>query len=236
MFLPLSNTIGINIMKKIIISLMLTLSLINATTITTQKTNYSIGDNIIISYSDMLGDSEDWIGIYEKGSSTDWENMKKWDWTDGKANGTLSLGTDGLAPGDYEIRAFFENLFNIEASFDISIQNNNIETSVSSNKVSYIAGESIDITYSNMLGDSEDWIGIYEKGSSTDWENMKKWDWTKGTPDGTLTLDTNDLAAGEYEVRAFFDNKFEIKASFDISISEITQDTFRTDEAKITIT
>ena len=61
------------------------------TTIDTQKSQYSIGENIVVSFSNMSGDSEDWIGIYHAGAKTNWDNVVSWVWTGGKINGSVTL-------------------------------------------------------------------------------------------------------------------------------------------------
>ncbi len=187
--------------------------------IVTSKTVYEVDEKIEVTVNDMLGDGEDWIGIYPLGSSNDWGNVLSWSWTNGIKEGTLSLS--GLQAGEYEVRAFFSNSFNLEASVEISVNKEPQiqEAQISTSKYSYNAGESIKVTVNDMLGNGEDWVGIYPFGSSNDWGNVLSWSWTNGIKEGSLNL--SGLQAGEYEVRAFFSNSFNLEASTKIEIEDV---------------
>jgi len=69
------------------------------------KESYSTDENPIVSVENMLGDEKDWIAIYPKESSNDWENVLRWDWTDGFINGSLTF--ERLPVGEYEARDCF---------------------------------------------------------------------------------------------------------------------------------
>jgi hypothetical protein len=135
-----------------------------ATTIQTEKEIYLSNETIKVNLNDMLGDNHDWVGVYPVDKSNAWENVLVWKWTGGKVNTTLSLGT--LPKGDYEVRAFFENKFNTEASDRFRVNQAIGEATVSTSKASYKPNEKIIVNYSNMSGDSKDWIAIYSKNSS----------------------------------------------------------------------
>jgi hypothetical protein len=185
--------------------------------ISASKTVYEVNEKIEVTVNDMLGNGEDWVGIYPFGSSNDWGNVLSWSWTSGIKDGTLSL--DGIGAGEYEVRAFFSNSFNLEASVKISVnkQQQFQDAQINTSKYSYNVGESVGVTVGNMLGNYEDWVGIYPLGSSNDWGNVLSWSWTNGIKDGTLSL--AGLKAGEYEVRAFFSNSFNLEVSTKIVVT-----------------
>ncbi len=189
------------------------------TSISTSKAVYEVDEKIEVIVNDMLGDGEDWVGIYPFGSSNDWGNVLSWSWTNGIKDGTLNLA--GLQAGEYEVRAFFSNSFDLEASVKISVnkQQQIEDAQIVTSKYSYDKGENIKVTVSHMLGDGEDWVGIYPFGSSNDWGNVLSWSWTNGIKDGTLNL--AGLQAGEYEVRAFFSNSFNLEASTKIVVEDV---------------
>ena len=204
------------VMHKILLFILAsTLSLFGAS-IDTTKSTYQVGESIKVTVNGMLGNNQDWVGIYQAGASNDWDNIVAWAWTNGVNNGTITL--DPVAAGNYDVRAFYANSFNIEdtASFKVTGGGGG-NASISTSKSTYNAGEKIKVTVNGMLGNDEDWIGIYNAGASNDWNNVKAWAWTNGVNNGTITLD--GVIAGNYEARAFFANSFNVKATASFNVS-----------------
>ncbi|NPA81238.1 MAG: hypothetical protein GXO31_01380 [Epsilonproteobacteria bacterium] len=179
-----------------------------ATTIQTQKAEYQAGEEIVVNVTDMAGNDDDWIGIYPAGASNDWENVVSWAWTNGIVNGEVTLPPVNSA-GEYEVRAFFNNSFNTEASYSFSVVGN-IPPSISCVKDVYIEGERIVVNVSGLAGNDDDWIGIYPRGASNDWENVVAWRYTGGVREGQLSLDP--VPPGNYDIRVFFNDSFNLEA------------------------
>lgn len=198
-----------------IFSLLLTL-LTADVNIQTTKDIYTPQEQVKVSLTGMLGNAQDWIGVYPKGSSNDWENVVKWSWTGGITEGNVSLGN--IALGDYEVRVFFQNSFELEGSYPFSIEGNALDVKLSTIKNSYLPNEDVVVNFSNMLGDVEDWIGIYPEGSSNDWGNVVLWKFTNGVIDGNMTF--TNLPEGNYSVRAFFSNSFNLEANSSFTVKE----------------
>lgn len=199
--------------KFILLFLFLTISLYSAT-ISTTKSIYNVGDPIVVNFSEMLGDADDWIGVYPVGASNEWDNIAAWGWTDGITGGNISL--DSVVAGHYEVRAFFKNSFNVEATVSFEVKAQVINTLITTSKTEYDIDDQIIVTVKNMLGNHEDWIGIYPKGSTNEWDNVVDWDWTGGVKNGTFIL--ANIPAGDYEARAFFSNSFQIEAVIEFSV------------------
>ena len=187
-------------------------------TLSINKAKYTTDENIEVTFNGMSQNDKDWIAIYPKGSSNDWDNVIDWDWTAGKKNGILTF--DSLPIGQYEVRAFFNNSYKLEARQDIVVEaeHNNENVTLTSAKSTYAKGEDIAVSFNHMSGDDKDWIAIYPKGSSNDWDNVVEWDWTNGRNSGTINF--NDLAVGEYEVRAFFRNSYNLEAKYSVKVVE----------------
>jgi hypothetical protein len=214
--------------KHILIFLLTTISLF-AATISTSKPTYKAGETIIVNLTDMLGDDEDWVGIYPAGSSNDWGNVLSWDWTGGINAGNVSLSS--VPAGDYEARAFFANSFHTEAKVSFKVEDQGeVETTISTSKTEYDVGEQIKVTVENMLGNDEDWIGIYPAGSSNDWKNVIVWDWTGGIKSGNITLPS--IPAGDYEARAFFANSFHTEAKIAFKVKAAVLETTLYEDAE----
>ncbi len=176
---------------------------INLTT-TTLKPNKAIEFNLG-GYPALSG-NQDWVGIYPKGASNDWNNVLSWSWAK-KRNVTLT----GVPVGSYEARLFFNNSYTIEASISFDIEADKTATISLDNGV-VKPQENISFTLSNLSGD-RDWIGIYPKGASNDWNNVITWGWAKNTK---VTL--GGVSVGEYETRLFFNNSYILEASVPFSI------------------
>lgn len=86
--------------------------------ITLSKSTYSIGENIVITYSNLPGNSTDWIGLSQKGTSTtSWITYK---YTNGAKNGTMTLSGLGNV-GQYEARLFFKDSYNQESAISFAV-------------------------------------------------------------------------------------------------------------------
>ena len=89
------------------------------TTVRTSKNSYDTSEEIVITTTQMLGNSGDWIGIYPKDASNAWENIVAWKWDGQVNNGTYTF--EALPAGEYEVRVFFNNSFKDEASYPFSV-------------------------------------------------------------------------------------------------------------------
>lgn len=61
--------------------------------------------NVIVTYSGMPGNSQDWISVVPAGSADNFYVNGDWTYTSGQVSGTYNTGT--LAAGNYEARAYF---------------------------------------------------------------------------------------------------------------------------------
>jgi hypothetical protein len=199
---------------KLLFILLFIGSILNATTVETTKEIYAPQEQIKVNFSEMIGDVKDWIGIYSVGSSNIWANVLRWEWTGGVSNGTITL--DNLPNGNYEVRAFFEDSFNLEASYIFLVEGDALDVDINTTKSNYLLNEEIEVNFNHMLGDAKDWIGIYSVDANNSWENVLRWKYTAGFLSGTLLLE--GLPLGEYELRAFFQDSFNLELSYAFSV------------------
>jgi hypothetical protein len=210
-------------MKKVIVLLGIFISTIigHATpTVQTNKMVYNTNESITVNVTDMFGDPKDWIAIYPSGTSNEWENVLRWSWTDGFTEGSKTF--ESLPIGDYDARVFFENSYNLEVSSSFSVEEMSEELNISTSKSTYLSSQPIIVNFENMLGDQHDWIAIYPKGSTNEWQNVLRWSWTDGVKTGSFSFDA--LAQGEYEARAFFENSFNLEKSSSFTVSDVQVD------------
>lgn len=194
-----------------------------AVDIETRKDTYEEHEFIEVKVENMSGHAQDWVAIYPKGSSNEWENVIAWRYTNGLV-GTI-IGFEGLNAGEYEVRAFFKNSYKLEAKHAFSVGVSNV--SITPKHPSYYENERVTVEIKGFSKNQKDWIGIYPTGSSNDWENVVAWEWVeKAYNNGTIMIFDN-LPVGKYETRGFFKNSFnlEAKANLEVKVRDIPTET-----------
>ncbi len=190
------------------------------TEVNTSKSEFFTGEKIRVTLTNMPGNSGDWVGIFPKGSISAWENVKAWKHDGQVVDGTYDLNSVPI--GEYEVRAFLHNSYTLLSKVEFSVVEKQLITTVKTDKDIYDNGEEIIVTVGDMLGNQRDWIGIFPVGAVSSFENAYNWAWTEAISDGNISL--SGLPAGEYEVRAFFDNDFEEKASYSFTVLKVILD------------
>jgi len=190
--------------KSLLLGVLLSFQSLNAFTLVGN-------DTLIINPNFQNEGRTDWIGIYPKGSSTDWGNVIKWQWVTDTWKKRYSI--PHLNKGDYEVRYFKNNSYKISDSYALHIDNNkpNVFRKAHTYKNGY-AMVRIDGEYNH---EGKDWIAYYKKGTSTDWDNVLKWHWVKdltcsAPADCHDAVPPEGLTPGEYELRYFKNNSFTI--------------------------
>jgi hypothetical protein len=201
---------------KLIFILLVMATLLNGATLQTDKEIYTPQEEIELTFSDMSGNALDWIAIYPAGSSTAWGNVITYHYTNGLVSDTETW--QPLPVGNYELRAFFNNSFNLEATHAFSVEANVAEVTLTTNKDIYLPNEIITVDYANMSGNALDWIAIYPAGSSTAWGNVITYHYTNGLISDSETW--QPLPVGDYEIRAFFNNSFNLEVSHAFSVED----------------
>ena len=201
--------------------------------LTTNKATYLNTETIIVNFTYMQGNATDWIGVYPAGAGYEFENVIAYKQTGGDINGSVSF--TNIPVGDYDVRAFFNNSLKTEASTIISIISdpNYHDINLTLNKNVYAQNELVYVNYNYMEGNPTDWIGIYPAGASYEFENVIDWKYTGGGVQGELALggfpgDTElhgstpmpGLPAGDYEIRAFFNNSLGQEAMVSFTVTE----------------
>ena len=205
----------------------------NDVNLTTTKESYLHTETVTVNFQYMQGNTTDWIGVYPAGAGYEFENVIAYKQTGGDINGSVSF--TNIPVGDYDVRAFFNNSLKTEASTIISIISdpNYHDINLTLNKNVYAQNELVYVNYNYMEGNPTDWIGIYPAGASYEFENVIDWKYTGGGVQGELALggfpgDTElhgstpmpGLPAGDYEIRAFFNNSLGQEAMVSFTVTE----------------
>ncbi|KJU82154.1 serine/threonine protein kinase [Candidatus Magnetobacterium bavaricum] len=72
--------------------------------ITTQKQTYQPHEPIVVQYSALPGNAQDWLTIVQSNAPTD--SYRQWFYTKGQTDGSYQF--NGLPPGSYEVRLYYD--------------------------------------------------------------------------------------------------------------------------------
>ena len=200
--------------------------------LTTNKSTYLSTEAIDVNFTHMQGNTTDWIGIYPAGASYEFENVVASKQTGGDINGSVIF--EDIPIGNYDVRAFFNNSLHTEASIPISviIDPTYHDINLTLNKNIYAQNELVYVNYNYMEGNPTDWIGIYPAGASYHFSNVIDWKYIEGNVQGEVALggfpgETDlsgytpmpGLPAGNYEIRAFFNNSLSQQAMIPFTVT-----------------
>ena len=185
-------------MRAIITIILLTFSL-HAASLSTNKTTYTAGENVVVSLTGVTGQYSNWVGIFRQGSANTWNNVVDAIWFY-RAD---SLTFVNLPGGNYVARLFYKDNLNLVASsnnFSVSAG----QITLGTDRASYNNGETIEVTVGNVQASSQNFVGIYPQGSANDWGHVgAKW---FNFRDGTIEFENINLPQGNYEMRLIYNN------------------------------
>jgi len=182
--------------------------------------------HLFVDFKNMGGNNNDWIALYPVNSNNDWGNIVLWKWIKNMENASVDLNPqENFELGEYEIRAFFNNSFDVEGvSNPIFVTPCHNAPNITTSRKEYFKNESITVNFENMSGESNNWIGIYKKGTRTLAQNNVAWQWTGDRENGQLIFD--NLPQGEYDVRAFYNNNYIIQQLTSFKITNLDKNNF----------
>ncbi|CAA6818616.1 MAG: No hits [uncultured Sulfurovum sp.] len=188
-----------------------------ASGVETTKEIYLTNEQIVALFENMSGGNDDWMGIYPAESNNDWQNMLQWEWIRGDIFGMKTF--EPLAVGAYEVRVFFNNSFNTEASYAFRVEAAEVKVlDITLEKNIYDPFELLHVNFENMEGEASDWIGIFPVGANHQQQSAIEWRSTNSLIDGQLSF--NGIEAGAYEARAYFDNVHQKTVAFTVREKE----------------
>ena len=101
----------------------------------------------------------------------------------------------------------------------ILLFNSAFAQSISLTKSVYSPGERIVVNFSGFPGNAKDWISIAQPGSNED--KYIVWEYTNGNRSGSVSF--NGLTYGDYEIRAYYNNEYKIKARVSFKVGNADQ-------------
>ncbi|CAA6817510.1 MAG: No hits [uncultured Sulfurovum sp.] len=192
------------------------------TTVSTTQDTYTQTDQIVVLYENMSNSEQDWIGIFPEGSASTLQNAIQWEFKNNQNMQTF----ESLPAGNYEVRVFFNNTLNVEASHSFTVENTAFN--VESRKPAYDPFELIYADFVNMRGAGSDWIGIFPVGATHSKESAIEWKYAKSLVNGSLSF--NGLPVGTYEMRASFATLHKKTLTFNVQDTAVTKIVYETAE------
>ena len=178
------------------------------------KDTYAPGEAIIINYSGLPGNAQDWITLIKNNMPHD--KYGQWFYTQGKKQGSYTFR--GMAqPGVYEVRIYYNwpaGGYNIQHRQEIRVGQ-----ILFTDKSVHEPGEPIIAIYNGFPGNAQDWITIIEKSARDD--KYGQWIYLKGKKNGRHTF-TGPGKPGEYELRGYYNwpqGGYDVRHRFGFTIS-----------------
>jgi len=120
----------------------------------TQQAVYKPGESIVVEFSGLPGNKQDWISIAQTGSADN--SYIRYLHTEGRQSGTLTF--DGMSYGDYEVRGYYNNEYTVRARYAFKVGNVAGNTLVKTQQPSYRTDEKILVEFAGFPGTSR--IGL----------------------------------------------------------------------------
>jgi hypothetical protein len=209
--------------------------------VSTDKSLYAQGEEIVVTFARGPGNPKDWIGIYREGQAPGEVDSTLWLYVDGTTSGTegLEQGTvtfpSGMAAGGEWVVFFLENDgYEILASRAFTVLAGAGAPFVLANHSNYFPGEDIEVFFRNGPGMPNDWIGIYP-GGVTPGAGSTRWFYvnnettaTEGFTTGTILFAGGLQNVGDWAAHLLFDEGYTSLAESPFKVVEAWDPVVRT--------
>ncbi|WP_020406192.1 fibronectin type III domain-containing protein [Hahella ganghwensis] len=174
--------------------------------LSSDKTQYSEDENIVLSWSGSGAGSKDWIGVYRIGDTPGNQSSTLWKYTpDGSGSATFS----GLAKG-YYFASFFINDGYSEVSERVFFSVGEEIADVTLTKARFEEAEDITVFFSGGPGHPKDYIGVFEQGAipGQTGSELVSYLYFDGAVNGSVTF-TEDFPVGEYFLAMYTNDSYD---------------------------
>ncbi|PSG91574.1 fibronectin type III domain-containing protein [Aurantibacter aestuarii] len=206
-------------------------------TLTSDFTEYNLGDPVNITYANSPFNTNDWIAIYKVGFEPGVGTNTTWQYTDA-INGTRTFNNlpKGYYYATYHILDGYKEIGE-RVYFQVGDQITNIST----NKTTYDLDEEIQVTFNDGPGLEKDWLGIFNDGDTPGTDQLFTYKYFDGLANGTTTISETSGTSGEpnqvpdtvgdYFIVMFTDDSYdEVSNRVYFNVVDNTLSTFTFDE------
>jgi hypothetical protein len=150
------------------------------------------GEAISVTFTNGPGNPKDWLGLYPRGTQpgsiaplaklyVDGTSSG----TTGKTAGTVSFGAGLSSAGDYRVYLLRDNSNEVLAQESFQVLPPP-PPFLYTDRIAYLPGEDILVTFKYMPGKPKDWVGIYPEGAVPGDVGSTLWFYVDGTQSGTI--------------------------------------------------
>ncbi|NJN93614.1 MAG: hypothetical protein HC875_05720 [Anaerolineales bacterium] len=183
-----------------------------------------VGQPIVVRYHAPTGEETDRIVVVPAGGSAEEDALMWLPPYEASFFGSVSFGSGHLEPGLYEAVLVGAEGEEVSRSQFWLVDPAGIPT-VSADKSSYKAGETITVTWDNAPANRWDWLAIYSAGDPDLYNGYWGYAYTKASPTGEAAFDSAALGEemlppGEYELRLMLDDGYIVLATASFTVTE----------------
>ena len=171
--------------------------------ITTDMSSYITNQSVTVTWTGMPTNAQDWIALAPQGG--DPSNVIRWVYTGGLSSGSTTF-TGGLSStGSYVARGFLNDTYTLLGESPVFTVGGSTAM-VTSDASTYSLGSDIQVSWTGMPTNAQDWVAIAPQGSSD--TTVTVWVYTGGVAAGNHTFFNGVAPAGTYVVRAFLNDTY----------------------------
>ena len=177
-------------------------------TLSTSKTTYEVGENIVVSFENIPNLPGDWIGIYKMGDNIGSDYSASWDYVASYANDGKMTLSKSLPKGYYLVSYLLKGAY-FEACERVYFSVGEDISTVWTDKNEYDLDEEIQIYYKDGPGTPKDWVGLFAKGKDVNKDELDAFYYTYGATEGYITVKPGDVPAGEYFCALYINDSYD---------------------------
>ncbi|WP_459801323.1 endonuclease/exonuclease/phosphatase family protein [Herbidospora sp. RD11066] len=185
-------------------------------TLTVTSASVTVGSDIRFAYSTPRPNATNWVGLYSDPGNgpvneTNVGPSTKWVYA-ASANGTGTLPTAGLAPGNYKLFYLYNDGYTWLAQ-PVSLQLTAPSSgTLTLSSATVASGSPIQLGYSTTRPNAKNWVGLYRNPGNGPVNQAYvgaslAWTYTTGSS-GSASLPTSGLGAGDYIVYYLYNDGY----------------------------
>ena len=215
-------------MIKLLLLLALSTNVLFAVTISTEKASYAKSETIVVNITDLPNAKKctpekrsecSWVGLFYAFDESAPEHLLTHQYAGTAKNETFTFSGLDYA-GEYEARVFYKDSYDEEGFYNFKVTDVQHPTvQVQTVKNSYEVNEAISVSFSNLPGNNNDWVGLFYAFDGSEEGNLLQKIETNGQKEGTVTFSGLN-EAHEFEVRAFANGTFKEEDYYPFSVVE----------------
>lgn len=175
----------------------------NTLSIGTTVGTYTTLDSVSVVWTGLPGNPKDWVAIVPSGAPATAALL--WTYTGGEVAGSAAFSVVTIGAGSYVARALSDDSYTVLAESQVFTITAAIPATVFTDKQSYARGESIQLHWTGLRADINNWVGYAPAGSPN--SMVTRWASAGGQTAGSLLLE-GPVAPGQYVARAFGDDSY----------------------------